>query len=680
MIRVMKMTSIKAATSADFVDSIGVNIHLSYTNTAYGNFDRVQQALDYLGVHHVRDIITKSSQQLDRIDALMAKDYDFNFMIPPDLGTIDEQIARMKPRAAHISTIEGPNEDDITEFHIYNGKGFPEGTRMMQTDLFNKVNADSVLGKSGYDIPVIGPSLARGGSYATLGDLSKVSDYANTHSYFSNGSPPGASRDSNHKEGDMIARGRTPIATEGGYHTADAINSGNLGVTPEVHGKYMTRFLLEQYTHGWERTYVYELFDMKNNPAHTERESNWGLFDFNGNAKPAAKGIANMITLLEDTDTRPMTTGSLDYTLKGMPSNGDDLLLQKHNGKYYLVLWNDADNWDEKADRPISYGDQQVTLSLGSAAEKVAVYRPLTNGTTAVSSFDKVQDVKIGLPDHPVIVEITPGKGGPITVPPTDPHPVPPNTTDDTVSVIASGDQYQGAPTMVFRVDGKEVFRTDVTGVHKTGGWQTYNWTSKEQLDGHKVEVGFVNDLYGGSTSADRNLWLKTVKVGSDVLLNSETNLASNGSKAFVAPKHDNSPTTPPVEIGSKVTVMAAGDVYKGAPHMVFRVDGKEVFSTDVSVTHASGKWAEFTWTSKESLDGHKLDIAFTNDLYAGSPAADRNLWIKSIAVDDDLLMNKIVNMHSNSVQSFTVPDDDAPHLTSLVGVAHADNALLFGA
>jgi hypothetical protein len=125
----MKMTSIKAATSADFVDSIGVNIHLSYTNTAYGNFDRVQQALDYLGVHHVRDIITKSSQQLDRIDALMAKDYDFNFMIPPDLGTIDEQIARMKPRAAHISTIEGPNEDDITEFHIYNGKGFPDTAR-----------------------------------------------------------------------------------------------------------------------------------------------------------------------------------------------------------------------------------------------------------------------------------------------------------------------------------------------------------------------------------------------------------------------------------------------------------------------------------------------------------------------------------------------------------------------
>src|SRR3712207_6617405 len=114
---VTDMTSIRAAASADFVDSIGVNVHLSYRNTSYGNFDRVHKALDYLGVHHVRDIITKSPDQLTKIDALMAKGYDFNFMIPPDLGTIGEQIARMKPRAAHISTIEGPNEDDITEFH-----------------------------------------------------------------------------------------------------------------------------------------------------------------------------------------------------------------------------------------------------------------------------------------------------------------------------------------------------------------------------------------------------------------------------------------------------------------------------------------------------------------------------------------------------------------------------------
>jgi hypothetical protein len=121
------------------------------------------------------------------------------------------------------------------------------------------------------------------------------------------------------------------------------------------------------------------------------------------------------------------------------------------------------------------------------------------------------------------------------------------------------------------------------------------------------------------------------------------------------------------------------GDQYKGAPVMVFRVDGKEVFRTDVSVTHASGKWGEFTWTSKEALDGHKLDIAFTNDLYEGSGAKDRNLWVKSIEVDDAFLMDKVVNMHSNSVQSFTVPADDA-HVTGLVGVAAMDNTILLAA
>ena len=130
---------------------------------------------------------------------------------------------------------------------------------------------------------------------------------------------------------------------------------------------------------------------------------------------------------------------------------------------------------------------------------------------------------------------------------------------------------------------------------------------------------------------------------------------------------------------GDTVTVLASGDQYKGAPVMVFRVDGKEVFRTDVSVTHASGKWGEFTWTSKEALDGHKLDIAFTNDLYEGSGAKDRNLWVKSIEVDDAFLMDKVVNMHSNSVQSFTVPADDA-HVTGLVGVAAMDNTILLAA
>ena len=45
----------KAGSADGFVDSVGINIHLHFNDTAYANFPRVQQALKDLGVRHVRD-------------------------------------------------------------------------------------------------------------------------------------------------------------------------------------------------------------------------------------------------------------------------------------------------------------------------------------------------------------------------------------------------------------------------------------------------------------------------------------------------------------------------------------------------------------------------------------------------------------------------------------------------
>jgi len=424
----------------------------------------------------------------------------------------------------------------------------------------------------------------------------------------------------------------------------------------------MERFLLEQYKYGWERTYMYELFDTNPDPGKTVAEKNWGLFFNNGTPKPAAKGISAMITLLKDAGGGTTNPGTLDYTLKDMPSTGDQLLLEKSNGKFYLALWNEVDNWNEKTDRAITYNDQNVTLSLGSIADKVVVYRPLTNGTTAIGTYDKVQNVKLGVPDHPLIVEITPaGKGG----------------NGDVISVVASGDSYNGAPTMVFRVDGKEVYRTDVTAAHKTGQWQTYSWTAKDVLDGHRVEVGFVNDLYGGTATMDRNLMLKSVRVGDALLLNQETKMGSNGTKVFTVP---HGPDTPPaVEVSSKITVNASGDSYKGAPEMIFRVDGHQVFSTAVTAAHSQGKWTDYTWTSPTSLNNSNLEIVFTNDLYEGSSSKDRNLWLKSVKVDDHSLLDREVNVFTDNGPIFHI-NLDAAHAVGLVGVAPPNDALHLGA
>ncbi|MGC8715248.1 MAG: PA14 domain-containing protein, partial [Leptodesmis sp.] len=44
-----------AKPAASFIDSIGVNTHIRYYDTAYGNYSLIKQRLQELGVKHIRD-------------------------------------------------------------------------------------------------------------------------------------------------------------------------------------------------------------------------------------------------------------------------------------------------------------------------------------------------------------------------------------------------------------------------------------------------------------------------------------------------------------------------------------------------------------------------------------------------------------------------------------------------
>ena len=77
----------ETARSADaFVDSVGVNIHLHYADTSYSNFARVQQALQNLGIRHVRDglIDTRWKEYYDRHNQLGRMGIKGTFITAPD--------------------------------------------------------------------------------------------------------------------------------------------------------------------------------------------------------------------------------------------------------------------------------------------------------------------------------------------------------------------------------------------------------------------------------------------------------------------------------------------------------------------------------------------------------------------------------------------------------------------
>src|SRR5579863_3405130 len=54
-------TGIQAKRAADFVDSMGINVHMKYTNTPYGDTERIYEALQALGMRHFRDEINDTA-------------------------------------------------------------------------------------------------------------------------------------------------------------------------------------------------------------------------------------------------------------------------------------------------------------------------------------------------------------------------------------------------------------------------------------------------------------------------------------------------------------------------------------------------------------------------------------------------------------------------------------------
>lgn len=406
----------KQAIAADkFVNSIGVGTHLNYYDTAYGDFNRVKSALSFLGIKHITSGINSADQEnLRRINELFKLGIKLTSGVPYKSTSIAESINPIKAVGAAIEAIVGPNEPDIFDFS-YKGLRFPTGVQTMMRDLYTAVKNDPVLGVAGRNVPVIQSALGHpwqtGADGKTrpdeLGNLSAYADYGNTHNYYSWGNPPSSAIDQFAIDGAIVSPDRPMIATEGGYHTATNVNQGQLGVTYDVHGRYMTRFLLEQFNAGYQRTFVYELLDLKADPAKTNLNYNFGLFDANGVAKPAAIGISNMIKLLQDPGPA-FTPKQLNYTLQGLPSTVHSLLLQKRNGHFFLALWNDADNWDETKDQAIHYSDVPVHLKVNQSISQIRTYRPLTNGTTALTTLNNTNDVTLQVPDHPLIIELTP--------------------------------------------------------------------------------------------------------------------------------------------------------------------------------------------------------------------------------------------------------------------------------
>ncbi len=392
-------TTGEQAKSADaFVDSLGINIHLQYADTPYGNLEGlIKPKLQELGVRHVRDAAYQTTRMFDGIKSLGSVGIKTTLVFGGNPAS--QILSTVRTLKGSIEAVEGPNESDLGNKFPYNGQVFPESTRAYQTLLWNTIkgNADTKY------LPVVLPSMGWAKRALVLGSLATVGDIGNMHSYPNLGNPP--------TDGlswwfipyaRTIAGNTKPLwSTETGYQ--DLVGS-ELGISENVAGKYIPRIWLEQFNSGIQRVYPYELIDQKPDLQNLEPEEHYGLLRYDGSPKPAFLTLKNMISVLKEPGAK-FTPGKLDYTITGDTTDLHRTLLQKSNGEFYLILWQEARSWDNVNKKDIEVPMRKVTLNLNTTITRSSEYKPFY-GPEELWPKSNPRQLTLYVRDHPLIIKL----------------------------------------------------------------------------------------------------------------------------------------------------------------------------------------------------------------------------------------------------------------------------------
>jgi hypothetical protein len=402
-----------SAVSCDtFLSSLGVNTHVSQGYNA-GSY---VLPLRYIGVRNIRDsehnlpgLVLLHQQAGVRVDLLGADAIGLT------------AAARILAKAGALLSIEGPNEPN--NFPItYNGKegGGTTGSWLpvaeLQIDLYRMVKNDPELtqypvfhvSEGGAETDNVGLQflVIPPGANTLLPEGTQFADYANPHNYVSavrsgyvdNQAWQAADPTLNsHWDGLYGEYGRTWKRHLQGYSDAE------LQVLPRVttetgwdaptlqeertQGTVLVNTYLAQFKRGWRYTFIYQLGEGEGGGGSQ------GLFHNNWTPKLAATYIHNLTSILAD-NIPIANLGKLDYSIPNQPSTVHDLLLQRSDGVFLLVVWGEQVS-----------GANDITVNIGSTRKTIKIY-DVTVGEEPIRTLTDVTSVPLTMADHAIIIEI----------------------------------------------------------------------------------------------------------------------------------------------------------------------------------------------------------------------------------------------------------------------------------
>jgi hypothetical protein len=403
------------------VDSMGVNVHMTYGNTTYGNVSAVKKMLSTLGLRHVRDggKYYPSYPDYNEYEFALYGDVsslgigfdlilgfqdgvDPNPMTQSDMTALESLVSS---NHVIVDSFEGPNEVDLS-----GDPNWVADTRSFMQSLSSVDWEDTDPPKT----LLLGNTLAGASSdWVLLGNMTAYENAGNIHPY-ANTQYPSYNFALNLANEQKVSGSQKIYVTESGWSNAMNATDGSPNVTEDVAARYVGRLFLETMLQGWPRTYVYELVDENEDSGMTNTQDHFGLFRADYSAKPAATTIANMVALMSDKGYT-VVPGTLSYSLTTPTPAVHHLLFQKHDGSYWLALWQEVSDWKgwNAQGSAITNPDVAVTLTLPMAASLIETYLPL-DSASVVDSMSDQRTVTLMVPDHPLLVRIV------LIAPPTD--------------------------------------------------------------------------------------------------------------------------------------------------------------------------------------------------------------------------------------------------------------------
>lgn len=406
-----------------FVDTIGMNTHFNYADTLWGK-DRkaLSDKLGAAGVRHIRDantcydfVVNTYKDLKDRFGIRLltgvtvttdpeGRDWIGN-LDPGNTARLNERLGQVKGCLNdYVEAIQGPNE-----------RAQDPRAREFARVLHDAVKADAALRSK----TLIGADQSDNGHWSNLGDISAYVDAANIHAYPVENPTKYMDKDRDAARtsyGSLMNSGYW--VTEAGYHNAVKNQCpspcwGHYGNSERASAKYAPRLFLEWFNRGAARVYWYEFLDDAVETGLTNQEPHFGWLRSDYSEKPVYGAMKRLTALLSDKGAA-FTPGKLDYTLSGDTAGVHQTLLQKRDGRFYLVLWQEVRSYEGwQWGDPVGKAGYDVEPSAKSVTVKFA--RPVSGNRFLPTFEDGVketysatQQITVQVPDHVVVLELKP--------------------------------------------------------------------------------------------------------------------------------------------------------------------------------------------------------------------------------------------------------------------------------